>query len=89
MYRRQSSQEQPQQTENQPQFQSQETITDIDITEPTLTWLQLAQPHQPIPIGDEDRVLDSRFNTRLDCWEVLVLVMPESDTSEERETDEE
>ncbi|ODR83396.1 hypothetical protein BG842_09755 [Haladaptatus sp. W1] len=64
-------------------------MTDIDITEPTLTWLQLVQPHQPIPIGDEDRVLDSRFNTQWDCWEVLVVAMPESDTSEEPEVGEE
>jgi hypothetical protein len=89
MHRQQSDHGQPQQMENQPQFESQETITDIDITEPTLTWLQLVRPHQPIPIGDEDRVLESRFNTRLDCWEILLLSMPESDTSEKREADEE
>ncbi|RBI60833.1 hypothetical protein DMJ13_17360 [halophilic archaeon] len=58
-------------------------MTDIDITKPTLTWLQCPQPHQPISIQDDDRVLNSRFNPQLDCWEILLLVMPQ----EERETD--
>ena len=83
MYRRQSRPKSAQETNDQ-ELREHERITDIDITEPTLTWLQCSQPHQPISVRDDDRVLNSRFNPQLDCWEILLLVLPH----EEREADE-
>ncbi len=53
-----------------------EDIAEMEITEPTLTWLELSRPQQPIPIGEEDRVLNSRFNEQHDVWEVLLVAMP-------------
>lgn len=83
MHRRQSRPASAQET-NDRQRREHQRITDIDITKPTLTWLQCTQPHQPVSIQDDDRVLDSRFNPQLDCWEILVMIMPR----EEREADE-
>ncbi|RBI61204.1 hypothetical protein DMJ13_15915 [halophilic archaeon] len=60
-----------------------EDIAEMEITEPTLTWLELSRPQQPIPIGEEDRVLNSRFNEQHDVWEVLLVAMP----TEEEEDD--
>ncbi len=53
-----------------------EDIAEMEITEPTLTWLELSRPQQPIPIGEQDRVLNSRFNEQHDVWEVLLVAMP-------------
>ncbi|WP_227355020.1 hypothetical protein [Haladaptatus salinisoli] len=60
-------------------------IAEMDITEPTLTWLEIAHPQQPIPIGENDRVLNSYFNEQQDVWEVLLVALPddESDADEE------
>jgi len=54
-----------------------EDIAEMDITEPTVTWLELSHPQQPIPIGEKDRVLDSHFNEQYDVWEVLLVALPE------------
>lgn len=58
-------------------------IAEMEITEPTLTWLELSHPQEPIPIGENDRVLDSAFNERHDVWEVLLLALPEEGTEED------
>ncbi len=47
-------------------------IAEMEITEPTLTWLEVSHPQQPIPLGENDRVIDSRFNEQQDVWEVLL-----------------
>ena len=60
-------------------------IAEIDITEPTVTWLEVSHPQQPIPIGENDRVLDSYFNEQHDVWEVLLVALPD----EEEEDDDE
>ncbi|WP_231183583.1 hypothetical protein [Haladaptatus sp. DYF46] len=54
-------------------------IAEIEITEPTLTWLEVSQPQQPIPLGENDRILDSRFNEQHDMWEVLLLALPDKE----------
>lgn len=60
-------------------------ITDMEITGPTLTWLEVESPQQPIPIGENDRVLDSRFNEEYDVWEVLLVALPDDEEDEEDE----
>ncbi|WP_266076834.1 hypothetical protein [Haladaptatus caseinilyticus] len=58
-------------------------IAEMDITDPTLTWLEVSRPQQPIPIGENDRVLDSKFNEQHDVWEVLLIALPEEKEDEE------
>ena len=60
------------------------TIADMEITGPTLTWLEVESPQQPIPIGENDRVLDSRFNEEYDVWEVLLVALPEDEHGAEK-----
>ena len=60
-------------------------IAEMDITEPTVTWLEVSHPQQPIPIGEKDRVLDSHFNEQYDVWEVLLVALPEDDEEEDDE----
>jgi len=60
-----------------------EDIAEMDITEPTVTWLELSHPQQPIPIGEKDRVLDSHFNEQYDVWEVLLVALPDEEDDEE------
>lgn len=54
-------------------------IAEMEITEPTLTWLEVSHPQQPIPLGQNDRVIDSRFNEQQDVWEVLLVALPEEE----------
>jgi hypothetical protein len=65
--------------------QRADDIAEMDITEPTVTWLEVSHPQQPIPIGENDRVLDSHFNEQYDVWEVLLVALPEEDEDEEDE----
>ncbi len=58
-------------------------IAEMDITEPTVTWLEVSHPQQPIPIGENDRVLDSHFNEQYDVWEVLLVALPGEDDEDE------
>ncbi|USZ68669.1 hypothetical protein NGM10_02755 [Halorussus salilacus] len=58
-------------------------IAEMDITEPTVTWLEVSHPQQPIPIGERDRVLDSHFNEQYDVWEVLLVALPDEDDDDE------
>ena len=58
-------------------------IAEMEITEPTLTWLEISHPQQPIPIGEDDRVLDSTFNEQQDVWEVLLVALPEEEEVDE------
>lgn len=58
-------------------------IAEMDITEPTVTWLEVSHPQQPIPIGENDRVLDSHFNEQYDVWEVLLVALPEDEEEDE------
>lgn len=58
-------------------------IAEMEITEPTVTWLEISHPQQPIPIGEDDRVLDSYFNEQYDVWEVLLIAFPEEKEEEE------
>ncbi|PSQ48277.1 hypothetical protein BRD15_05670 [Halobacteriales archaeon SW_6_65_15] len=67
--------------------QRADDIAEMDITEPTVTWLEVSHPQQPIPIGENDRVLDSHFNEQYDVWEVLLVALPEE--ADEEEEDEE
>jgi hypothetical protein len=60
-------------------------IAEMDITEPTVTWLEVSHPQQPIPIGEKDRVLDSHFNEQYDVWEVLLVALPDEDEQEDEE----
>lgn len=53
------------------------TIMEMEVTEPTLTWLEVEDPLQPVPIGENDRVLDSHFNDEYDVWEVLLVALPD------------
>jgi hypothetical protein len=64
-----------------------ENIAEMEITGPVLTWLEISHPQQPGPIGETDRVLDSRFNEEYDVWEVLLVALP--DETEEDEEEEE
>jgi hypothetical protein len=64
-----------------------ENIAEMEITGPVLTWLEISHPQQPVPIGENDRVLDSRFNEEYDVWEVLLVALP--DETEEDEEEEE
>ena len=57
-------------------------IAEMDITEPTVTWLEVSHPQQPIPIGENDRVLNSHFNEQYDVWEVLLVALPDEDEEE-------
>ena len=65
--------------------QRADDIAEMDITEPTVTWLEVSHPQQPIPIGENDRVLDSHFNEQYDVWEVLLVALPEDEEDEEDE----
>ena len=60
-------------------------IAEMDITEPTVTWLEVSHPQQPIPIGEKDRVLDSHFNEQYDVWEVLLVALPDEEEEEDDE----
>lgn len=60
-------------------------IAEMDITEPTLTWLEISHPQQPIPIGENDKVLNSYFNEQQDVWEVLLVALPDEDTDVDEE----
>ena len=66
-----------------------ENIAEMDITGPVLTWLEISHPQQPVPIGENDRVLDSRFNEEYDVWEVLLVALPDDTEGDESEDDEE
>jgi hypothetical protein len=65
--------------------QRADDIAEMDITEPTVTWLEVSHPQQPIPIGENDRVLDSHFNEQYDVWEVLLVALPEEADEEEED----
>ncbi|WP_327051469.1 hypothetical protein [Halomicrococcus gelatinilyticus] len=65
--------------------QTVEDIAEMEITEPTLTWLEVSHPQQPIPIGEKDRVLDSTFNEQHDVWEVLLIAIPNEEGESEEE----
>ncbi|MFC4449719.1 hypothetical protein [Halorussus aquaticus] len=65
--------------------QQPDDIAEMDITEPTVTWLEVSHPQQPIPIGEKDRVLDSHFNEQYDVWEVLLVALPGEEDEEEEE----
>jgi len=65
--------------------QQPDDIAEMDITEPTVTWLEVSHPQQPIPIGENDRVLNSHFNEQYDVWEVLLVALPEDDEEEDDE----
>lgn len=58
------------------QTQQPAPVFEMDVTSPTLRWVSIQHPQQPIPIGDDDYVLDSFFNVQYNTWEVLVLVEP-------------
>ncbi|NHN58231.1 MULTISPECIES: hypothetical protein [Halorussus] len=60
-------------------------IAEMDITEPTVTWLEVSHPQQPIPIGEKDRVLDSHFNEQYDVWEVLLVALPDEEDEDGEE----
>ncbi|WP_227376078.1 hypothetical protein [Haladaptatus halobius] len=60
-------------------------IAEMEITEPTLTWLEISHPQQPIPIGENDRVLNSYFNEQQDVWEVLLVALPDEETDADEE----
>ena len=77
----------PQTGVGEPGFEAQpaEDIAEMEITEPTLTWLEVSHPQQPIPIGDNDRVLNSNFNEQHDVWEVLLVAMPNEEGESEEE----
>jgi len=68
--------------EGMEQGQQPDDIAEMDITEPTVTWLEVSHPQQPIPIGENDRVLNSHFNEQYDVWEVLLVALPEDDEEE-------
>ena len=70
----------PAETARQP-----EDIAQMEITEPTVTWLEVSHPQQPIPIGETDRVLDSHFNEQYDVWEVLLVALPDEESEEEED----
>ena len=63
--------------------QRPDDIAEMDITEPTVTWLEVSHPQQPIPIGENDRVLDSQFNEQYDVWEVLLVALPDEEEDED------
>ena len=65
------------------QAQGPEPVTEMDVQSPTLRWVSLQHPQQPIPIGDSDYVLDSFFNVQFNTWEVLVLIEPAEDEEDE------
>jgi len=58
-------------------------IAEMDVTDPTVTWLEVSHPQQPIPIGENDRVLDSHFNEQYDVWEVLLVALPGEEEDED------
>lgn len=62
-----------------------ENIAEMEITGPVLTWLEISHPQQPVPIGENDRVLDSRYNEEYDVWEVLLVALPEESDEDENE----
>lgn len=64
-----------------------ENIAEMEITGPVLTWLEISHPQQPVPIGENDRVLDSRFNEEYDVWEVLLVALPDESEGDEEEED--
>lgn len=59
-----------------------ENIAEIEITGPVLTWLEISHPQQPVPIGENDEILDSRFNEEYDVWEVLLVARPDGSEEE-------
>jgi hypothetical protein len=63
--------------------QTVDDIAEMEITEPTLTWLEVSHPQQPIPVGENDRVLDSKFNEQHDVWEVLLIAIPNEEGESE------
>jgi hypothetical protein len=64
------------------QAQAPEPVAEMDVQQPTLRWVSLQHPQQPIPIGESDYVLDSFFNVQFNTWEVLVLIEPEGEGEE-------
>ena len=40
--------------------------------QPELRWVQLQQPRHAIEIGRNGRILDSRYHSGYDSWEVLL-----------------
>lgn len=62
---------------------SRPNIAEMEVTGPTLTWLEVEEPQQPIPIGENDRVIDSKFNQEYDVWEVLLVALPDDETDVE------
>jgi|GEM_PF-6677539 len=51
----------------------------MDVTTPTLRWVSVPHPQQPMAIGEADEVLSSFFNVQFNTWEVLVLVHPKEE----------
>lgn len=62
-------------------------IEEMDVSSPTLRWISIDHPKTEIPIGEDDRVLESIFNLEYDTWELLVLVQPTEGDEESDETE--
>jgi hypothetical protein len=60
-----------------------EPIPEMGVDSPTLRWVSIQHPQEPAAIGEDDYVLDSFFNPQYNTWEVLVLVEPDEEQSEE------
>lgn len=55
---------------------AQSTTAEMDVSLPTLRWISMQHPQQVEPLGEDDQVVNSVYNSQLNTWEVLVLVNP-------------
>ena len=63
-----------------------ESISEMDVSAPTLQRVTIGHPQERVPIGPEDYVLNSIYNYQTNTWEILVLLQPrESEADEEAE----
>jgi hypothetical protein len=64
-----------------------QSIAEMSVSRPTLVWVSLTQPGEPLALGEDDYVLNSVYSAGTDAWEVLVLLRP-NETAEETDTEE-
>lgn len=67
------------------QAPSQQTTAPADqsVSTPALQWVRVTDRAETVPLGEDDYVLGSQFDPTTNCWDVLVLLRPRDEESEE------
>lgn len=67
----------------QPGSAGPQSVAEMSVSQPTLVWVSLTQPGDPLALGENDYVLNSVYSAGTDAWEALVLLRPEEGDTQE------